>query len=54
MHPVEIVEQLRLVMLAQGLLQRGLVHAGGLELLQQPTGLDLELGGELRDGHLSH
>jgi hypothetical protein len=53
-HPVEIVEQLRLVMLAQGLLQRGLVHAGGLELLQQPTGLDLELGGELRDGHLSH
>ena len=54
MYPMQIIEQLSLVLLGEIVFAPTLVHPGGLELFEQPYRFQLEFGGELRDGHMRH
>ena len=50
----QVIEQSRLVALAERVLRHGLVHAGRAQLLEQHRRLHLELTGELGDARLGH
>ena len=46
---MQVLEQLALVLLAQAVGEIRLGETGGAKLLQQPRGLNLQFGGELRN-----